>query len=131
MVVAVVVACQVGGAPPSGTASYTGTCTVDSAGDLTYMPARGEAGPAFRLSGGRGAAGYDVQVNAVDASGRYGPDARGTVQLDASLRTGTLSTPDLQTAAGDSVIYWGRWTCASVVSVTPVPEPTGGPSSPR
>ncbi len=127
----VVVACSPG-APPAAAGSYTGDCIQTGArGQFTFAPPRGEPGPAFLLSVTGGAGDYDAQVNAVDAQGRYGPDARGTVHLEADVRSGTLSTPDLKTAAGDTVRYEGGWRCASLTSVSPVPEPPGGPSTPR
>jgi len=100
-------------------------------GNLIFAPARGEAGPAFLFKPARGPGDYDAQVNAVDAQGRYGPDARGTVHMDASQRSGTLSTPDLRTATGDTVRYAGAWQCATVQSSSPAAEPSGGPTSPR
>jgi hypothetical protein len=126
-----IAACGGSGGSPAAE-KYAGDCTATGArGQLTFAPGRGQAGPAFLLSDTQGAGDYDAQVNAVDAQGRYGPDARGTVHLDASGRAGSLSTPDLQTADGETVHYGGAWRCASFTSVSRVPEPTGGPSTPR
>ena len=118
-----------GGAGSSVT--YVGQCTDVGGASLVFAPARGEEGPAFVIQPSRGSSDYDAQVNAVDALGRYGPDARGTVHLDASLRTGTLMTPDLQTPAGATVRYQGAWRCGRVQSASPVTEPGRGPSTPR
>ena len=116
---------------PSPAVLFSGPCTAVGGASLVFGPSRGEAGPAFVIQPTRGAGDYDAQVNAVDATGRSGPDARGTVHLDASLRGGTLMTPDLQTPDGVTVHYHGAWRCASVQSAAPVIEPGGGPSSPR
>ena len=100
-------------------------------GDITLTPPAGFVSPSFVLRAPHGAGTYDVQVNAVDAQGRYGPDARGTVTLDASGRAGTLSTPDLSLPSGDSVRFDGAWRCSDVQNITPPSERPGGPQSPR
>lgn len=122
---------QASGAP--GRPDYAGRCLFlgAAAQELQFAPRAGEPGPAFRLARLQGAGDYDAAVNAVDGSGRYGPDARGTVHAEASLRAGTLTTPDLKTPSGETVRYGGAWHCASVTTATPPPERPGGPPSPR
>ena len=114
-------------------ADSAGSCTtlLSEPGQLLFAPPAGTVGPAFRITALRGEGDYDVQVNAVDAEGRYGPDARGTVHLDGTRRSGTLTTPDLRLASGDSVRYAGRWHCVSSASQAPPSERPGGPQSPR
>ena len=125
-------ACGAAPGGPTGGAAYSGACTATGArGQLAFAPSRGRAGPAFVIAITAGPGDYDAQVNAVDSAGRYGPDARGTVHLDGSGRTGTLQTPDLQSPSGATLRYSGRWSCATFTNAAPVPEPSGGPSTPR
>ena len=98
---------------------------------LQFAPEPGTPGPAFVLLPVRGGGDYDVQVNAVDGLGRYGPDARGTLHLEDSGGRGTLMTPDLRLPSGDSVRYAGRWACTATATADGHPEPSGGLRTPR
>lgn len=110
-----------------GSPTYSGECTIIGGTTFAFAPARGDAGPAFLIQTLNGPGDYDAQVNDVDAEGRYGPDARGTVHVEASERSGTIQTPDLQAISGAAVRFTGRWHCTSVKTAAPVPEPSGGP----